>query len=64
MRTKDINEQIDKLEMERKNAITLDTLEEAAEYTYNIYQSFLNAGFDETQAWELTTIQFTNACKR
>lgn len=30
----------------------------------DMYMSYIEAGFTEEQAWELTTIAFTNATKR
>lgn len=41
----------------------LDT-EKAAQSTFNIYQSYIKAGFSEEQAWTLVQIVMSNATKR
>ena len=40
----------------------LDT-EKAGKATWDIYQSYITAGFTEEQAWELLTIRMKNAFK-
>lgn len=41
----------------------LDT-EKAAQSTFDIYQSYIKAGFSEEQAWTLVQIVMSNATKR
>lgn len=38
--------------------------EKAGEATWNIYQSYIKAGFTEEQAWDLVQIVMSNATKR
>lgn len=38
--------------------------EKAGEATWNIYQSYIKAGFTEEQAWTLVQIVMSNATKR
>lgn len=52
------------LEEQREQAIKDEKYDESAKELFNIYQSYIKAGFTEEQAWTLVTIQITNATKR
>lgn len=74
-RTKDLTNQIKELhekqteemrslEEQREQALKEEKYDESATELFNIYKSYIKAGFTEEQAWELVTIQLTNATKR
>lgn len=74
-RTKDLTNQIKELhgkqteemrslEEQREAALKEEKFDESATELFNIYKSYIKAGFTEEQAWELVTIQLTNATKR
>ena len=57
-------EEMRSLEEQREQALKEEKYDESATELFNIYKSFIKAGFTEEQAWELVTIQLTNATKR
>lgn len=57
-------EEMRSLEEQREQAIKDEKYDESAKELFNIYQSYIKAGFTEQQAWTLVTIQITNATKR
>ena len=57
-------EEMRSLEEQRKQALKEEKYDESATELFNIYKSYIKAGFTEEQAWELVTIQLTNATKR
>lgn len=57
-------EEMRSLEEQREQAIKDEKYDESAKELFNIYQSYIEAGFTEEQAWTLVTIQITNATKR
>lgn len=57
-------EEMRSLEEQREQAIKDEKYDESAKELFNIYQSYIKAGFTEEQAWMLVTIQITNATKR
>lgn len=57
-------EEMRSLEEQREQALKDEKYDEAATELFNIYKSYIKAGFTEEQAWELVTIQLTNATKR
>lgn len=57
-------EEMRSLEEQREQAIKDEKYDESAKELFNIYQSYIKAGFTEEQAWTLVTIQITNAIKR
>lgn len=74
-RTKDLTNQIKELhekqteemrslEEQREAALKEEKFDESATELFNIYKSYIKAGFTEEQAWELVTIRLTNATKR
>ena len=56
-------EEMRSLEEQREQAIKDEKYDEFAKELFNIYQSYIKAGFTEEQAWTLVTIQITNATK-
>lgn len=57
-------EEMKALEEQREQALKEEQYDEGASQIFAIYQSYIKAGFTEAQAWELVTIQLTNATKR
>lgn len=57
-------EEMRSLEEQREQVIKDEKYDESAKELFNIYQSYIKAGFTEEQAWTLVTIQITNATKR
>lgn len=57
-------EEMRSLEEQREQALKEEKYDESATELFNIYKSYIKAGFTEEQAWELVTIQLTNATKR
>lgn len=57
-------EEMCSLEEQREQALKDEKYDESATELFNIYKSYIKAGFTEEQAWELVTIQLTNATKR
>lgn len=57
-------EEMRSLKEQREQAIKDEKYDESAKELFNIYQSYIKAGFTEEQAWTLVTIQITNATKR
>lgn len=57
-------EEMRSLEEQREQAPKEEKYDESATELFNIYKSYIKAGFTEEQAWELVTIQLTNATKR
>lgn len=57
-------EEMKALEEQREQALKEEQYDETANQLFAIYQSYIKAGFTEEQAWELVTIQLTNATKR
>lgn len=57
-------EEMRSLEEQREQALKDEKYDESATELFNIYKSYIKAGFTEEQAWELVTIQLTNATKR
>lgn len=58
------NEEIKTLKWELETANRVERNEESASDLYGIYLSYVNAGFTEEQAWELTKILINNATIR
>lgn len=54
---------IKKLEEQREKAVVEEQFDEGASNVFNLYKSYIKAGFTEAQAWELLLIQFGNATK-
>ena len=57
-------EEIKALEEQREEALKDEQFDEGAKDIHRMYMSYIKAGFTEEQAWELTTIFFTNATKK
>lgn len=57
------NSKIKKLEEQREKAVVEEQFDEGASNVFNMYKSYIKAGFTEAQAWELLLIQFENATK-
>ena len=57
------NSEIKKLEEQRKKAVVEEQFDEGASNVFNLYKSYIKAGFTEAQVWELLLIQFENATK-
>lgn len=57
-------EEMRSLEEQREQALKEEKYDESATELFNIYKSYIKAGFTEEQARELVTIQLTNATKR
>lgn len=58
--SKDIRNQIELLECELKKANRVESKDNAAVDLYEMYESYVKAGFTEEQAWELTKIIVNN----
>ncbi len=58
------NEEVKVLEEQREEALKDEQFDEGAKDIHRMYMSYIKAGFTEEQAWELTTIFFTNATKK
>lgn len=52
------------LEEQRENALKAEKYDESAKELYNMYTSYINAGFTEEQAWALTLTIVQNGTKR
>ena len=57
----DSRNQIDALKCELEKANRVESKNESATELYEMYQSYVTAGFTKEQAWELTKILITNA---
>lgn len=57
----DSKHQIDDLKCELEKANRVESKNESAAELYEMYQSYVTAGFTEEQAWELTKILINNA---
>lgn len=57
-------EEMRSLEEQREQALKEEKYDESATELFNVYNSYIKAGFTEEQAWELVTILFTNGTKR
>lgn len=57
-------EEISRMTEEVTQAATRQDMMESAIQLHYMYTSYIEAGFNEEQAWELTIIAFTNATKR
>ncbi len=57
----DSRNQIDALKCELEKANRVESKNESAAELYEMYQSYVTAGFTEEQAWELTKILINNA---
>ena len=57
----DSRNQIDALKCELEKANRVESKNESAAELYEMYQSYVTAGFTQEQAWELTKILITNA---
>lgn len=57
----DSRSQIDALKCELEKANRVESKNESAAELYEMYQSYVTAGFTEEQAWELTKILINNA---
>ena len=53
--------QIEALKCELEKANRVESKNESGAELYEIYQSYVTAGFTEEQAWELTKILINNA---
>lgn len=53
--------QITALKQELENANRIESKNQSAAELYEVYQSYVTAGFTEEQAWELTKILINNA---
>ena len=58
------DEEMKKLEEQREEALKDEQFDECAKDIHRMYMSYIKAGFTEEQAWELTTIFFTNTTKK
>lgn len=58
------NTEIEKIKAEAQKESERIDMELAGESTWNLYQSFVKAGFSEEQAWTLVQICMSNATKR
>ena len=58
------DEEMKKLEEQREEALKDEQFDEGAKDVHRMYMSYIKAGFTEEQAWELTTIFFTNATNK
>ena len=56
----DSRNQIDALKCELEKANRVESKNESAAELYEMYQSYVTAGFTEEQAWELTKILINN----
>lgn len=59
-----VNAEIEKIKAEAQKESDRIDMELAGESTWNLYQSFVKAGFSEEQAWALVQICMSNATKR
>lgn len=57
----DSRNQIDALECDLEKANRVESKNKSAAELYEMYQSYVTAGFTEEQAWELTKILINNA---
>ena len=57
----DSRNQIDALKCELEKANRVESKNESAAELYEMYQSYVTAGFTEEQAWELIKILINNA---
>lgn len=57
----DSRNQIEALKCELEKANRVESKNESAAELYEMYQSYVTAGFTEEQAWELTKILINNA---
>lgn len=57
-------EEISRMTEEVAQADAHEDMMKSAGQLHDMYMSYIEAGFTEEQAWELTTIAFTNATKR
>lgn len=57
----DSRNQIDALKCELEKANRVESKNESAAELYEMYQSYVIAGFTEEQAWEMTKILINNA---
>lgn len=55
---------IERIKAEAQEESDRIDMEKAGETTWNIYQSYIKAGFTEEQAWTLVQIVMSNATKR
>lgn len=55
------NEEIKALKCEVEKANRVESKNESVAELYEMYQSYVTAGFTEEQAWELTKILINNA---
>ncbi len=55
------NEEIKALKCEMENANRVESKDKAATELYEMYESYVKAGFSEEQAWELTRIIINNS---
>lgn len=56
----DSRNQIDALKCELEKANRVESKNESAAELYEMYQSYVTAGFTQEQAWELTKILINN----
>ena len=57
----DSRNQIDALKCELEKANRVESKNKSAAELYEMYQSYVTAGFTQEQAWELTKILINNA---
>lgn len=57
----DSRNQIDALKSELEKATRVEDKNKAADELYEMYQSYITAGFSDEQVWELTKILINNA---
>lgn len=57
-------EEMRSLEEQREQALKDEKFDEGAKELHRMYTSYINAGFTEEQAWELTRIIVTNGTKK
>lgn len=57
-------EEMKALEEKREEAFKAERFDESAIELHNMYNSFVNAGFTEEQAWNTVEIFFTNSTKK
>lgn len=59
-----VNTEIEKIKAEAQKESDRIDMELSGESTWNLYQSYIKAGFSEEQAWTLVQIVMSNATKR
>ncbi len=61
---KELTKQVSELEEQREKALKKEKYDEGAAELKNMHDSYIRAGFNEAQAWELVTIIVSNSTKK